>query len=62
MLKLAKLYNKSVQDEMKLTPAELKIRYVGKQDPTRHLDDLVEATMADNIVQNIGVGVDALVF
>lgn len=62
MLKLAESYNKAVQEEMKLTPEQLKIRYVGKQDPKRHLEDQVEQTMADNIVQSLGVVVDALAF
>ncbi|XP_017492655.1 PREDICTED: 26S proteasome non-ATPase regulatory subunit 14-like, partial [Rhagoletis zephyria] len=54
MLDLAKAYNKSVEEEDKLTPAQLAIKNVGKQDPKRHLEENVDALMTNNIVQCLG--------
>jgi len=60
MLKLAEAYTKSVQEETKLTPEQLKTRHVGKQDPKRHLSETVEQVMSDNIVQTLGATIDAV--
>ncbi len=54
MLSLSEAYNKSVQEESTLTQEQLKTRHVGKQDPKRHLEDAVEQTMGDQIVQSLG--------
>ncbi|KAK2466119.1 hypothetical protein APHAL10511_001761 [Amanita phalloides] len=54
MLTLAEAYNKSVQEESTLTPAQLKTRHVGKQDPKRHLEEVVEKAMGDQVIQNLG--------
>ncbi|KAJ1658295.1 multicatalytic endopeptidase [Dispira simplex] len=54
MLQLAEAYNKSVQEESTMTSEQLVTRHVGKQDPKRHLEETVERTMADNIVQTLG--------
>ena len=54
MLSLSKEYNKSVQEESKLTAEELKTRHVGKQDPKRHLEEAVEKAMGDQVVQTLG--------
>ncbi|SYW82374.1 related to RPN11 - 26S proteasome regulatory subunit [Ustilago bromivora] len=51
MLSLSEAYNKSVEEESTMTAEQLKTRHVGKQDPKRHLEDAVEQTMADQIVQ-----------
>jgi len=40
-----------------LTPEQLKIRHVGKQDPKRHLNDAVEKAMGQQVVQSLGMGV-----
>ena len=45
MLSLSAEYNKSVQEESTLTPEQLKTRHVGKQDPKRHLEELVEKAL-----------------
>ncbi|KAG7662195.1 RPN11 [[Candida] subhashii] len=37
MVKIAKLYHQRVQEEKELTEDQLKTRYVGKQDPKKHL-------------------------
>jgi 26S proteasome regulatory subunit N11 len=54
MLSLSEAYNKSVQEESTLTAEQLKTRHVGKQDPKRHLEEVVERAMGDQVVQNLG--------
>ena len=54
MLSLAEAYQKSVDEESQLSQEQLKTHYVGKQDPKRHLEDAVEKSMGDQIVQNLG--------
>ncbi|KAG8802119.1 multicatalytic endopeptidase [Serendipita sp. 398] len=49
MLSLSESYNKSVQEEMTMTPEQLKTRHVGKQDPKRHLENAVETAMGDQV-------------
>jgi 26S proteasome regulatory subunit N11 len=62
MLELAKAYNKYVEEEEKLTPEQLAIRNVGKQDPKRHLEEKVNILMTSNIVQCLGAMLDTVVF
>ena len=62
MLKLSQNYNKAVQEEMKMDAEQLKTRYVGKQNPKRHLQDLVEKTMADNLTQSLSTCANTLAF
>ncbi|XP_065843547.1 26S proteasome non-ATPase regulatory subunit 14 [Oscarella lobularis] len=62
MLKLAKDYHKYVEEEEKLTPQQLAIRNVGKQDPKRHLEEKVNVLMSSNIVQCLGAMLDTVVF
>lgn len=54
MLKLAEDYQKSVKEESTLTQDQIKTHYVGKQDPKRHLEDAVESSMGNQIVQSLG--------
>ncbi|CAF4735898.1 unnamed protein product [Rotaria socialis] len=51
MLDLSNNYIKSLEDEEKMTPEQLAIKNVGKQDPKRHLEENVDALMTSNIVQ-----------
>lgn len=51
MLALAEAYQKSVAEESSLSPEQLATRYVGKQDPRRHLEDAVEGAMGSQITQ-----------
>lgn len=62
MLDLAKAYNKSVEEEDKLTAAQLAIKNVGKQDPKRHLEENVDILMTNNIVQCLGAMLSTVVF
>lgn len=54
MVSLAKAYNKAIEEEEKLTPQQLAIKNVGKQDPKRHLEESVDSLMTSNIVQSLG--------
>eukprot|EP01136_Pigoraptor_vietnamica_P009888 Opistho-1_new@46894 len=62
MLGLAKSYVKSVEDEDKLTPEQLAIKNVGKQDPKRHLEEHVSLLMNRNIAQCTCAMIDSEVF
>jgi 26S proteasome regulatory subunit N11 len=62
MLSLAKNYDKALEEEEKMTPEQLAIKNVGKQDPKRHLEEKVEVLMTSNIVQCLGAMLDAVVF
>jgi len=62
MLALAKLYNKSVEEEDTMTAEQLAIRNVGKQDPKRHLQEKVDVIMTTNIVQCLGAMLNTVVF
>ncbi|KAL0274898.1 UNVERIFIED_CONTAM: hypothetical protein PYX00_002926 [Menopon gallinae] len=62
MLDLAKNYNKALEEEEKMTPEQLAIKNVGKQDPKRHLEEKVDTLMTTNIVQCLGAMLDSVVF
>lgn len=62
MLDLAKNYNKALEEEEKMTPEQLAIKNVGKQDPKRHLEEKVDILMTTNIVQCLGAMLDTVVF
>lgn len=62
MLELAKAYNKAVEEEDKMTPEQLAVKNVGKQDPKRHLQEHVDVLMTRNIVQCLGSMIDTIAF
>merc|ERR1712037_288767 len=62
MLKLAKDYDKSLEDEEKMTAEQLEIKNVGKVDPKRHLEEKVDVLMTNNVVQCLGAMLDTIVF
>jgi 26S proteasome regulatory subunit N11 len=62
MLDLSKNYIKSLEEEEKMTPEQLAIRNVGKQDPKRHLEENVDALMTSNIVQCIATMMSLVIF
>ncbi|XP_065177572.1 26S proteasome non-ATPase regulatory subunit 14-like [Sycon ciliatum] len=62
MLELAKAYVKSVEEEDKMTPEQLAIKNVGKQDPKRHIEEQVDVLMTSNISQCLGAMIDTVVF
>lgn len=47
---LAEGYEKRVKEETELTKDQLKTRYVGRVDPKKHLEDLGQQLIEDNIV------------
>ncbi|XP_026676782.1 26S proteasome non-ATPase regulatory subunit 14 [Diaphorina citri] len=62
MLELAKHYNKALEEEEKMSPEQLAIKNVGKQDPKRHLEEKVDTLMTANIIQCLGAILDTAVF
>jgi 26S proteasome regulatory subunit N11 len=47
---LSEGYEKRVKEETELTKDQLKTRYVGKVDPKKHLEDVGQQLIEDNIV------------
>ncbi|CAR21107.1 proteasome regulatory particle lid subunit RPN11 [Lachancea thermotolerans CBS 6340] len=60
MLKIAELYSKRIEEEKDLTEEELKTRYVGKQDPKKHLADTAEGVLEENIMSVLTAGVNSV--
>lgn len=56
------IYLQALEDEDKMTPEQLAIKNVGKQDPKRHLEEKVDNLMSGNIVQCLGSMLDTVVF
>ncbi|KAJ8784287.1 hypothetical protein J1605_008438 [Eschrichtius robustus] len=56
------LEQKAVEEEDKMTPEQLAIKNVGKQDPKRHLEEHVDVLMTSNIVQCLAAMLDTVVF
>ncbi|CZT46869.1 probable multidrug resistance protein [Rhynchosporium secalis] len=50
LVDLADGYEKRVKEETELTKDQLKTRYVGKVDPKKHLEDVGQQLIEDNIV------------
>ncbi|KAI1164604.1 Mov34-domain-containing protein [Nemania serpens] len=50
LVTLAEGYEKRVKEETELTKDQLKTRYVGKLDPKKHLEDVGQLLIEDNIV------------
>lgn len=50
LVTLAEGYEKRVKEETELTKDQLKTRYVGKLDPKKHLEDVGQQIIEDNIV------------
>lgn len=55
-------YNKSIQEEEKLTPQELIVAKAGKIDSKKRLQNNVNELMSDNIVQTLGTMLNTVVF
>lgn len=62
MLDLVKSYQKSLEDEEKMTSEQLAIKNVGKMDPKRHLGEHVDELMTSNITQCLGAMLHSVVF
>lgn len=62
MVKLAQQYTTRVKEEKELSEDQLKTRYVGKQDPKKHLEDEVTGRMEQNVVSLLTSNVDKISF
>lgn len=60
LIKVAKQYVERIQEEKTLTDDQLKTRYVGKQDPKKHLTETAERLIEDNNVAIITGNVNRL--
>ncbi|KAH3902994.1 proteasome regulatory particle lid subunit RPN11 SCDLUD_000597 [Saccharomycodes ludwigii] len=60
MVKIAEQYLKRIEEEKELDEEELKTRYVGKQDPKKHLTETAANLLEDNIVSVLTSGVDSV--
>lgn len=60
MVKVAISYNQRVQEEKELLEEQLKTRYVGKQDPKKHLSDASEEAIEANITSLLTSNVNSL--
>ncbi|PVU97320.1 hypothetical protein BB561_000645 [Smittium simulii] len=58
MLSLAESYNKDTIEESKMTEDQLKTRHVGRQDPKRHLEEIIDNLMTENIVETVASAID----
>jgi len=62
LVKLASQYTQRVAEEKDLTEEQLKTRYVGRQDPKKHLEDTVNERLEENIVSLLATNVDRVGF
>lgn len=60
LVKIAEQYSKRIEEERELTEEELKTRYVGKQDPKKHLAETSDALLENNIVSVLTAGVNSV--
>ncbi|KAH3678994.1 hypothetical protein WICMUC_001308 [Wickerhamomyces mucosus] len=60
MVKIAQQYLKRVEEEKELTEDQLKTRYVGKQDPKKHLLETAEGLIEENVVGILTGAVDSV--
>lgn len=60
LIKVAKQYVEKIQEEKTLTDEQLKTRYVGKQDPKKHLAETAEQLIEDNNVTIVTSNVNRL--
>lgn len=60
MVKIAQQYVERIREEKELTEEQLKTRYVGKQDPKKHLTETAEKLIEDNTVSIVTGNVNRL--
>ncbi|CDK26723.1 unnamed protein product [Kuraishia capsulata CBS 1993] len=60
LVKIAEQYVTRVQEEKELSEEQLKTRYVGKQDPKKHLGETAEGLIEENVVSLLSGNVNAL--
>ncbi|KMS93588.1 hypothetical protein BVRB_029960, partial [Beta vulgaris subsp. vulgaris] len=62
LLRLSKSYAAWLKEEDTLSKEELAIAHVGKVDPKKHLETNVTNLMSSNIIQNLGIMLNTVVF
>lgn len=60
LVKIAKLYHERVTEEKDLLEEQLKTRYVGKQDPKKHLGETSDRIIEDNVTSLLTSNVNSL--
>lgn len=60
LVKIAEQYSKRIEEEKELTEEELKTRYVGKQDPKKHLSDTADKALEENVVSVLTASVNSV--
>lgn len=60
MVRIAEQYIKRIDEEKELNEEELKTRYVGKQDPKKHLSQTADCVFEENIVSVFAAGVNSV--
>ncbi len=60
MVKLAEQYTDRVKEEKELSEDQLKTRYVGKQDPKKHLSETADKRIEENIVSLLSGNVNSV--
>lgn len=60
MVSVAEQYSKRIEEEKELSEEELKTRYVGKQDPKKHLAETAEKTLEENVISVLTAGVNSV--
>ncbi|CAI4060983.1 hypothetical protein SKDZ_06G0680 [Saccharomyces kudriavzevii ZP591] len=60
MVKIAEQYSKRIEEEKELSEEELKTRYVGRQDPKKHIFETADETLENNIVSVLTAGVNSV--
>ncbi|AMD22344.1 HGR005Wp [Eremothecium sinecaudum] len=60
LVRIAEQYTKRIDEEKELTEEELKTRYVGKQDPKKHLSETTDRVLEENLVSVLAAGVNSM--
>eukprot|EP00924_Labyrinthula_sp_SR-Ha-C_P015073 maker-scaffold_9-snap-gene-7.26-mRNA-1 protein AED:0.01 eAED:0.01 QI:111/1/1/1/1/1/3/929/315 len=62
MVRLAKQFNERLKQEEEKTKDEVDLENVGKVDPKKHLEDIVDNLLTENIDQSLSIGVNTMIF
>ncbi|QLQ79260.1 hypothetical protein HG537_0B06070 [Torulaspora globosa] len=60
LVKIAEQYSKRIEEEKEFSEKELKTRYVGKQDPKKHLAETSDTVLENNIVSVLTASVNSV--
>lgn len=62
LLKLSKEYNDTIQEDMEITSEQRLLKYTGRQDPKRHVEEKANVMMSTNIVDCLAAMLNTVVF